>query len=234
MNPYLARVLSCPELFDVSDVEEAVETAESIEEDPLSVPLSFYGFKADAVNEVVAVTDGPEGLNAAPVGIRTFGDVPEAHLYPGSRTYVNVSESGRLTACVTDPVTMARVLLDDPGLKDVDGVKVVDGTRAFVVFEVFEAEGEEPTVFKLTPVHAGLLHPRPKAVVRAEGALIDALVELTRVHLEGSHAERCEEMLRVVEKTTRDPAYLEVVERVREVLSGGEAGEDTGARVRRG
>ncbi|NPB01901.1 MAG: DUF447 family protein [Methanopyri archaeon] len=233
MNPYLARVLSLPELFDVSNVEEAKEMAERVRKDPLSVPLRFYGIEPKSVNEVVAVTDGPEGPNAAPVGLRTFEETPEVHLYPGSKTYANVLDSKMLTVCVVDPITLARTLLEDVELEEVEeDVKVVEDTRAFVVFEVFDVEEGEPAVFKLTPVHAGLLHPRPRAVVRAEGALVDALVELTRVHLDPGHAERCEERLRVVERTTRDPRYLGIVEAVREVLSGGQTGEDTGSRVR--
>ncbi len=234
MNPYLARVLSLPELFDVSTVEEVEEIAERVRKDPLSVPLRFYGIKPESVNEVVAVTEGPEGPNAAPVGLRSIGEIPEIHLYPGSKTYTNVLDSKMLTICVVDPITLAETLLKDVELEEVEeDVKIVKDTRAFVVFEVFNIEEGEPTVFRLTPVHAGLLHPRPRAVVRAEGALVDALVELTRIHLDPEHAERCEERLRIVERTTRDPQYLEIVEAVREVLSGGQTGEDTGSRVRR-
>ncbi|MEO2241615.1 MAG: hypothetical protein ABGY09_06055, partial [Euryarchaeota archaeon] len=55
----LARVLSCPELFDVDSVEEARRVTRRLLSGELEPPPEFLGLRSGAVNEVLAVTEGP-------------------------------------------------------------------------------------------------------------------------------------------------------------------------------
>jgi len=217
----LARVLSCPELFDVESVEEAEEVARKLVEGELEPPLEFFGLRSEAVNEVLAVTEGPEGRNVAPLGLRVFNGELGAVLYPGSRTRRNFEETGRMVACVNpNPVDFLRALFDELPIRECGGVPVAEGTRAFLVLERVRESGggDDPLRVELEPVDWGLLHPRPRALVRGEGALVEALVEFTRLHLGESHARRCREALEVVKRTVGSREYREAVKRLEERL----------------
>ncbi|WP_457620519.1 DUF447 domain-containing protein [Methanopyrus sp.] len=238
LTVYLARVLSCPELFRVRTPEEARLVAERILNEEIEPPLEFFGLRRDAVNEVLAVTDGPAGENVAPVGLRVRGDSVVVNLYPGSRTYENFVRTGELTACVVpDPIRFLKALSKELPIETVeDGVKVAEGTRAYLELEAEEIHEGKPLTAELRIVGWGLLHPRPRALVRGESALLEALVELTRIHLDGKHVDACERALEVVKRTIWSEEYRWAVERVERELRGRKGGsdhQDTGSRVRR-
>ncbi|WP_456481859.1 DUF447 domain-containing protein [Methanopyrus sp.] len=222
LTVYLARVLSCPELFQVSSPEEARRIAERILSGEIEPPLEFFGLRRDAVNEVLAVTEGPAGENVAPVGLRVRGDTIEVHLYPGSRTHENFARTGELTACVVpDPIRFLKALSKELAVETVeDGTKVAEGTRAYLKLEAEEIREGEPLTARLRIADWGLLHPRPRALVRGESALLEALVELTRIHLDEDHANACQRALEVVKRTVWSEEYRRAVERIERKLRG--------------
>ncbi|WP_456434868.1 DUF447 domain-containing protein [Methanopyrus sp.] len=238
LTVYLARVLSCPELFRVSTPEEARRIAEKILSEEIEPPLEFFGLRRDAVNEVLAVTDGPAGENVAPVGLRVHGDSIVVNLYPGSRTYENFVRTEELTACVVpDPIRFLKALSNELAVETVgNGAKVAEGTRAYLELEAKEIHEGRPLTVELRVVGWGLLHPRPRALVRGESALLEALVELTRIHLDEDHVDACKRALDVVKRTIWSEEYQWAVERVERELRGKEDGpdhQDTGPRIRR-
>jgi hypothetical protein len=217
----LARVLSCPELFDVGSVREARRVARRLLSGELEPPPEFLGLRSEAVNEVLAVTEGPAGRNVAPVGLRLFDGTPRVALYRGSRTRRNFEESGRLVACVNpDPIDFLRALFDELPVRERAGVPVAEGTRAFLVLERVRASENGRGVLRaeLRVSDWGLLHPRPRALVRGEGAMVEALVEFTRLHLGEEHERRCREALETVRRTVRSGRYLRAVRRLEERL----------------
>ncbi|WP_457614735.1 DUF447 domain-containing protein [Methanopyrus sp.] len=234
---YVARVLSCPELFRVRTLEEAQRVAEKILNGDIEPPLEFFGLRRDAVNEVLAVTDGPAGENVAPVGLRVREDSIVVNLYPGSRTYENFVRTEELTSCVVpDPIRFLKALSKELTIETVDGgIKVAEGTRAYLELEAEEIREGKPLTVKLRIVGWGLLHPRPRALVRGEYALLEALVELTRTHLDGKHVDACKRSLEVVKRTIWSKEYQRAVEKVERELRGRKSGsnhQDTGPRVR--
>ncbi|MEO2241388.1 MAG: DUF447 domain-containing protein, partial [Euryarchaeota archaeon] len=201
-------------------VEEARRVTRRLLSGELEPPPEFLGLRSGAVNEVLAVTEGPAGRNVAPVGLRLFDGTPRVVLYRGSRTRRNFEASGRLVACVNpDPIDFLRALFDELPVRRWKGVPVAEGTRAFLTLEGVRTSEERGALrAELRVSDWGLLHPRPRALVRGEGAMLEALVAFTRLHLGEEHERRCREALETVRRTVRSRRYLRAVERLEERL----------------
>jgi hypothetical protein len=171
------------------------------------------------ITETIVTTLSKDGEpNAAPMGIVRRGDRLLIRMYPGSRTFVNVSETGHLVAnIVTDPlvfVVSAFEDLDRSYFESQDNMPpVIHDSCAWVYFKA-EVDG----VIRLTPLKSEILHCKVPSFSRGFAAVIDAAVTGTRLRFLGDDGrKRIHEDAVLVEKcgTPRD---IEAMGRLRDIL----------------
>jgi hypothetical protein len=174
---------------------------------------------AQGITETIVTTLSRDGKpNAAPMGIVRQGTHTLIRMFPGSRTFVNVSETGHLVAnIVTDPlvfVVSAFGDLDDSYFLPRDAMPpVIRDACAWVYFKA-EVDG----VVRLTPLKSEILHCKVPSFSRGFAAVIDAAVTGTRLRFLGDEGrKRIHEDTVLVEKcgTPRD---IEAMERLRDIL----------------
>jgi hypothetical protein len=171
------------------------------------------------ITETIVTTLSKDGKpNAAPMGIVRQGDRLLIRMFPGSRTFSNVSETGHLVAnIVTDPlvfVVSAFEDLDDSYfVSQGDMPPVIRGAYAWVYFKA-EVDG----VVRLTPLKSEILRCKVPSFSRGFAAVIDATVTGTRLRFLGDEGrKRIHEDAVLVEKcgTPRD---IEAMERLKAIL----------------
>jgi hypothetical protein len=152
------------------------------------------------------------------MGLARQGDKLFIRMFPGSRTFANVAETGHLMAnIVTDPlifVVSAFEDLDDSYFVP-QGVMppVIQDAYAWVYFKA-EVDG----TVRLTPVKSEILRCKVPSFSRGFAAVIDAAVAGTRLRFLGDEGrKRIHEDAVLVEKcgTPRD---IEAMERLKSIL----------------
>lgn len=143
---------------------------------------------------------GDPAVNVAPMGLVSEPGEPDAvaRLWAGSDTLANVRATGRVTVNFTrDPLVYARAALsDDTGAFVADGR--LDDPDAWVDCDAVHAgeeRGGEVERWRLEPRDGALLERRLCQVDRGFGALVDACVDATRLHVDPALDERIAERL---------------------------------------
>lgn len=171
------------------------------------------------ITETIVTTLSKDGKpNAAPMGLVRQGTKTLIRMFPGSRTFANVSETGHLVAnIVTDPlvfVVSAFEDLDDSYLiPQGDMPPVILDACAWIYFKA-EVDG----TVRLTPLKSEILCRKVPSFSRGFAAVIDAAVTGTRLRFLGDEGrKRIHEDAVLVEKcgTPRDN---EAMKRLKKIL----------------
>jgi len=172
------------------------------------------------ITETIVTTLAKDGQpNAAPMGIVRQGDKTFIRMFPGSRTFRNVSDTGRLVAnIVTDPLVFVVSAFGDldPGymVPQKDMPPLIKDACAWVYFKA-DVDG----VVRLTPLKSEVICRKVPGYSRGFAAVIDATVTGTRLRFLGDDGrKRIQEDAAIVEKcgTPRD---IEAMGRLKEILS---------------
>ena len=143
------------------------------------------------ITETIAVTLSADGVpNAAPMGVVRQAERLFIRMFPGSRTYRNVAETGRLVACiVADPVVFVASafgdLEDDDFVPQKDMPPLIKGSYAYV-----DCRAEMDGVVRLTPLKCEVLARKVPAYSRGFAAVIDAAVAGTRLRFLGEEGKK--------------------------------------------
>jgi uncharacterized protein len=171
------------------------------------------------ITETIVTTLSKDGMpNAAPMGLVRQGAKMLIRMFPGSRTFVNVSETGHLVAnIVTDPLVFVVSAFEDLDssyfVPRDDMPPVIRDASAWVYFKA-EVEG----TIRLTPLKSEVLCRKVPSFSRGFAAVIDAAVTGTRLKFLGDEGrKRIHEDAVLVEKcgTPRD---IEAMERLKAIL----------------
>jgi hypothetical protein len=171
------------------------------------------------ITETIVTTLSKDGKpNAAPMGLVRQGPKMLIRMFPGSRTFVNVSETGHLVAnIVTDPLVFVVSAFEDLD----DSFFVLQNDMPPVIRDAsawayFKAEVDGPV--RLTPQKSEILCRKVPSFSRGFAAVIDAAVTGTRLRFLGDEGrKRIHEDAVLVEKcgTPRD---IEAMERLKTIL----------------
>lgn len=145
----------------------------------------------EGITETIVTTLSAEGTpNAAPMGIVRRGDSLFIRMYPGTRTFQNVKDTGHLVAnIITDPVifvTSAFEDLDDSFFNPQPAMPpLIKDTYAWMYFKA-DVEG----VVKLTPIRGEIVKTAVPRFSRGFAAVIDATITGTRLQFLGEEGKR--------------------------------------------
>jgi hypothetical protein len=143
------------------------------------------------ITETIATTLSADGKpNAAPMGIVRQGDSFFIRMYPGSQTFRNVSETGKLTINIVDDpmifVLSAFGDLDDSYFEPWQGMPhLIKGAYAWVFCEAV-VDG----VVRLNPLKSEIVRRRVPRFSRGFAAVIDAAVTGTRLKFLGEEGKK--------------------------------------------
>lgn len=175
----------------------------------------------EGITETIVTTLSSAGIpNAAPMGIVKRGDSLFIRMFPGTRTYQNVKETGYLVAnIVTDPMIFVVSAFEDLDinfydLQQGDMPPIVKGAWAWAYFKA-DIEG----TVRLRPLSSKIVRTTVPCFSRGFAAVIDATITGTRLHLLGEAGKaRIRENEVLVSKcgTARD---LEAMRKLKEILS---------------
>jgi len=160
------------------------------------------------ITETIVTTLSKDGKpNAAPMGLVRQGDKLFIRMFPGSRTFVNVSETRHLVAnIVADPLVFVVSAFEDLD----DSYFVPQGTMPPVIQDAYAwvyFKAEVDGIVRLTPVKSEILRCKVPSFSRGFAAVIDAAVTGTRLRFLGDAGrKRIQEDAALVEKcgTPRD------------------------------
>ncbi|MGA9138922.1 MAG: DUF447 domain-containing protein [Methanocella sp.] len=171
------------------------------------------------ITETIATTLSADGKpNAAPMGIVRKDDSLFIRMFPGSQTFRNVSETGKLTInIVDDPVIFVLSAfgdLDDSYFEPRQGMPpLVKGVYAWV-----SCEARVDGVVKLKPLKSEVVRRRVPRFSRGFAAVIDAAVTGTRLKFLGEAGKnKIREDAVLVEKCGT-PADKEAMQKLNELL----------------
>ena len=174
----------------------------------------------EGITETIVTTLSSDGIpNAAPMGIVKRGQNHHIAMYPGTRTYRNVEETGYLVAnIITDPlifVISAFEDLDPAYFKPNDNEPpVIKDAAAWVQFKA-NIDG----VVRLTPERSVIVKKTVPRFSRGFASVIDATITGTRLKLLGDKGkQRIREDDIIVRKcgTQRD---IEAMEKLKQILN---------------
>jgi uncharacterized protein len=171
------------------------------------------------ITETIVTTLSKDGTpNAAPMGIVRRGNEMLIRMFPGSRTFMNVSETGHLVAnIVTDPLVFVVSAFESPDssyfIPQSDMPPVIRDAHAWVYFQA-DIDG----TVRLMPLKSEILRRKVPSFSRGFAAVIDAAVTGTRLQFLGDEGrKRIHEDAVLVEKcgTPRD---IEAMKRLKTIL----------------
>lgn len=145
----------------------------------------------EGITETIVTTMSADGTpNAAPMGIVKRGDDLFIRMYPGSRTYRNVKETGNLVAnIVTDPVIFVTTAFEDLNpayyVSQQDMPPIIKDVYAWTYFKA-EIEG----VVKLTQLRSEIVKTTVPRFSRGFASVIDATITGTRLSFLGEEGKR--------------------------------------------
>ena len=171
------------------------------------------------ITETIVTTLSKDGKpNAAPMGLVRQGDKLFIRMFPGSRTFANVSETGHLVAnIVADPLVFVVSAFEDLD----DSYFVPHGTMPPVIQDAYAwvyFKAEVDGTVRLTPVKSEILRCKVPSFSRGFAAVIDAAVTGTRLRFLGDAGrKRILEDAVLVEKcgTPRD---IEAMRKLKAIL----------------
>ncbi|CAJ38110.1 DUF447 domain-containing protein [Methanocella arvoryzae] len=140
----------------------------------------------EGITETIVTTLSAAGVpNAAPMGVIKRGESLFIRMYPGSRTYANVKETGHLVAnIVTDPVLFVTTAFEDLEnsyyLPQQDMPPVIKDAYAWAYFKA-DVQG----TVKLSTVCSKILKTRVPRFSRGFASVIDATITGTRLSILG-------------------------------------------------
>lgn len=173
----------------------------------------------EGITETVVTTLSSEGIpNAAPMGVVRHGDQYIIRMFPDTRTYRNVKETGCLVACITtDPMIYVISAFEDLNCSfftQVEGMPpIVRDTYAWAYFRA-RPDG----VVKLIPDRSEIVKRAVPKFSRGFASVIDATITGTRLRFLGDEGKkRIKEDASVVLKcgNQRD---LEAMKKLQEIL----------------
>jgi hypothetical protein len=171
------------------------------------------------ITETVATTLSADGKpNAAPMGIVRQDNSLFIRMFPGSQTFRNVSETGKLTInIIDDPVIFVLSAFGDlknsyfvpqPGMPP-----LIRGVYAWVYCEA-RVEG----VVKLKPLNSEIVRRRVPCFSRGFAAVIDAAVTGTRLKFLGEEGKKKIREDAVLVEKCGTPADKEAMRTLKEIL----------------
>jgi hypothetical protein len=152
--------------------------------------MMLYGNEAldelgvvDGINEVIATTESPGKINAAPLGIIKDGESLYIRLFSGTHTYDNVLENGWFVANIThDAWLFAETALEDLTPQYFvrrEGLPVLKDAEAWGLFKC-EAFPLDIVIGKVELVKGEVLRKDFRAFNRGTSLVIEAAVAATR------------------------------------------------------
>jgi len=165
----------------------------------MSFSIDSVGMKAGGRYEAIYTTTNKKGeMNAAPIGVKCFGDVEfAARIFEGSRTLENIRETGVFVVNITsDPLIFTRATMgnleEEEFIRDDDLAILKDADAYFIALatsieELVESDhvGEDGKSFviKAEAIKVVINKAGAKAINRGVPALLDSLVNFTRIEL---------------------------------------------------
>ncbi len=171
------------------------------------------------ITETIATTLSADGKpNAAPMGIVRQGDSLFIRMFPGSQTFRNVSETGKLTINIVDDpmifILSAFGNLDDDYFVSHQGMPpIIKNAYAWVCCEA-RVDG----VVKLKPLKSEIIRRRVPGFSRGFAAVIDAAVTGTRLKFLGEEGKKKIREDAVLVEKCGTPADREAMRRLKEIL----------------
>jgi len=171
------------------------------------------------ITETIATTLSPDGVpNAAPMGVVRQGERLFIRMFPGSQTFRNVSETGRLVACiVADPVVFVTSAFGDLEagcfVPQKDMPPLIKGSYAYVYFRA-GVDG----VVRLTPLKSEVLARKVPSYSRGFAAVIDAAVTGTRLHFLGEDGKKRIREDAALAKKCGTPRDIEAMDKLLKIL----------------
>lgn len=174
---------------------------------------------SEGITETIVTTLSSDGIpNAAPMGIVKRGHNHFIGMYPGTRTYRNVGETGYLVAnIVTDPliyVISAFEDLDKAYFELKDGQPpVIKDAAAWVCFKA-DIDG----VVRLTPQQSVIVNRAVPRFSRGFASVIDATITGTRLKLLGDAGKQRIREDEVIVTKCGTPRDIEAMEKLKKIL----------------
>lgn len=175
----------------------------------------------EGITETVVTTLSAAGIpNAAPMGIVRRGDSLFIRMFPGTRTYLNVKETGYLVAnIVTDPVVFVVSAFRD---LDNDFYKALQAGMPPTIKEAyawvyFQADVEG--VVRLKPVRSEIVKMAVPRFSRGFAAVLDATITGTRMHLLGEEGLKRIREDEVLVSKCGTPRDIEAMKKLKELLN---------------
>ena len=173
----------------------------------------------EGITETIVTTVSADGTpNAAPMGIVKRGESLFIRMYPGTRTFANVKETGHLVAnIVTDPlifVTAAFEDLDSSFYVQRQGMPPM--IRDAYAWAYFKADVEG--VVKLTEIRSEVVKTAVPGFSRGFASVIDATITGTRLQFLGDEGKRRIREDDILVGKCGTPRDIEAMKRLKSIL----------------
>jgi hypothetical protein len=175
----------------------------------------------EGITETVVTTLSAEGTpNAAPMGIVRHGESLFIRMFPGTRTYQNVKETGYLVAnIVADPVVFVVTAFQDLDSSFYQPLQegmppVIKDAYAWAYFKA-DVEG----IVRLRPIRSEIVKTTVPRFSRGFASVIDATITGTRLHLLGEAGKSRIREDDVLVSKCGTPRDIEAMKKLKEILS---------------
>ncbi|WP_424356895.1 DUF447 domain-containing protein [Methanocella sp. MCL-LM] len=173
----------------------------------------------EGITETIVTTLSAEGTpNAAPMGIVKRGESLFIRMYPGTRTFANVKETGHLVAnIVTDPLIFVTAAFEDLGssfyVPQQDLPPVIKDAYAWAYFRA-DVDG----VVKLTEIRREVVKTTVPRFSRGFASVIDATIIGTRLHFLGDEGRQRIHEDDILVGKCGTPRDIEAMKRLKNIL----------------